>query len=254
MPDASGAFQLADTFAATAGLWLGDVQGEFGFEGNAEGYWPALNAQFGVYHFFTGTAEGYWPAVAGAFTHQDAFSGHIELFLPQLTGFSGAIGLSLFNVSGAFADTLLNHAAAFVLNVHTQESTRYSHYPFSHIITIGGKEYGVRADGLYLLAGPNDVLDAVAMPVNGRIMSMETDFGSFHSSRCPYLYVNGDSQVKVTPYCDSVEKLPHLSSFGGRKTHLARGNSARYWRFKIENIVRLEGIEPLPEQRQRRVK
>lgn len=130
------------------------------------------------------------------------------------------------------------------LNIRLGETTRYSNFGYDHIIHVGNTPYAVKPDGLYALTGS----------VTGKILTKETDFGEFQSKRCPYVYVDGDTQVSVTAIVDGNAKIPHLSAYGGRKTHLARGNSGRYWQFKIENIVRCEGLEPLPELRQRRVK
>ena len=154
-----------------------------------------------------------------------------------------------FDVSSTLKQQYSN-TSAYVLNVHTAETTRYTNYAFTHIITIGGKDYGVTPIGLYLL-------DGYDLNINGYLVTKDTDFGTYHSKRMDWLYLNSDTPTTVTPFCDSVQKLPQQSSFGGRKVKLAKGNTARYWQFKIEHIVRLEGIEmPFPENivRQRRIK
>lgn len=143
------------------------------------------------------------------------------------------------------------HVNAVVMNVRTQEVTQYSHYPFIDVITVDGEDYGVMADGLYLLGGDKRLVDEI-VPV---ISTGELDFGTYQSKRMVYAYIDSDTASSITPYCDTVEKITQQSSFGGRKTHLARGNSARYWRFKISGFNRIEGVEWVPEPiRQRRVK
>jgi len=119
-----------------------------------------------------------------------------------------------------------------------------------HVATIGGKYYGVKEDGLYLLDGDLDI----TAPINGTIVTKDTDFGTYQSKNVPYLYVNGDDKYKVTPFVDGAAKLAQNSTFAGRKIHLGRGSKGRYWYFKIENIDNLQGVEYLPDVIQRRVK
>jgi hypothetical protein len=136
------------------------------------------------------------------------------------------------------------------MNVHTQESTKYTAFNFLHIINIGGKPYGVKSDGLYLLEGTTDNGAAI----NGTVTTKETDFGTFQSKHAPTVYLNSDTTTTITPIVDSVTYPAYSSTFGGRKTVIARGIAGRYWRFKIDGIQQLEGVEFLPETRQKRVK
>lgn len=161
--------------------------------------------------------------------------------------FSGV--LPLFSLSSAGSDAVSN-AVAYVMNVHTQESTKYSNFGFLHIVNIGGKPYGVKADGLYLLEGTTDY----GVAINGTVSTKETDFGSFHSKNVPTVYLNSDTLTTITPIVDAVTHPAYSSTFGGRKTLIARGVTGRYWRFKIDGIQQLEGVEFLPETRQKRVK
>ena len=155
----------------------------------------------------------------------------------------------LFSLSSSVSDATSN-AIAYVMNVHTQESTTYSNFGFLHIINIGGKPYGVKSDGLYLLEGATDT----GININGTVTTKETDFGVFESKRVPTVYLNSDTLTTVTPTVDSTTYSAYSSTFGGRKTLIARGIEGRYWRFKIDAIQQLEGVEFLPENRQRRVK
>ena len=155
----------------------------------------------------------------------------------------------LFTLSSAGSDAVSN-AVAYVMNVHTQESTKYSNFGFMHIINIGNKPYGVKADGLYLLEGTTD--NGVA--INGSATTKETDFGSFQSKNVPTAYLNSDTLTTITPIVDAVTHPAYSSTFGGRKTLIARGITGRYWKFKIDGIQQVEGVEFLPETRQRRVK
>jgi hypothetical protein len=170
-------------------------------------------------------------------------------FNSELLYFSVAGGGFQSSLSASITNTI-NNSVAYVLNIHTGESTRYTNFPFLHVIAIGGQFYGVKNDGFYLLEGADD--DGAV--INGSITTKETDFGSFHSKRMAYAYLNSDTKTKITPFVDGVQKTHVDSSFGGHKTKMAKGNSGRYWKFKIENIVKLEGLELLPQERQRRIK
>jgi hypothetical protein len=143
-----------------------------------------------------------------------------------------------------------SHTIAYVLNVHTGESTRYANQPFMHIIHIGGKPYGVKADGLYLLEGDTDGGTAI----NGKIKTKSSDHGSYRSKRLKYIYLDSDTQTTITPFYDDIQKTSHVSAFGGRKTRMAMGPSGRYIQLELSNIVKLEGMEILTEDLQRRVK
>jgi hypothetical protein len=136
------------------------------------------------------------------------------------------------------------------MNILNNQVSRYTNYPFSHIVTVADKQYGVAADGLYLLDGTLDGTQEIA----SSITTKETDFGIFQSKNVPYVYLNGDDTYTVTPIVDGNNKPSVRSAFKGRKAHPGRGNKGRYWAFKIEGIHELQGLEYLPEILQRRVK
>lgn len=140
---------------------------------------------------------------------------------------------------------------AWVMNAHTAEVSRYTNYRFMHLIELDGKPYGVRHDGIYSLSENHGETG-----LNGTVITKDTDFGTFESKHVNYCYLNNDTTIKITPTVDGMQKLPVVSQFAGRKVKLARGNSGRYWTFKIENIKQIEGVEFTPEliKRQRRVK
>ena len=150
----------------------------------------------------------------------------------------------------ASGGAVVANSVAYVMNVVTTESWQYSNYPFMHIVTIGGKPYGVTSTGLYLLEGATDAGTAI----NGTVTTKSTDFGSFHSKRLQYAYIGSDSSTTLTPIVDGVTKQSHASAFGGRKTLMSKGNVGRYWQVRISNIQELTGLELLPQELQRRVK
>jgi hypothetical protein len=144
------------------------------------------------------------------------------------------------------------NSVGYILNVHVNESCQWSNMPFLHIIRIGTDFYGVKSNGLYKLSTDYDT-DA-GTPINAKIKTKETDFGSYHSKRLNQVYLGSDSTTNITPYVDGVAKLSHASSFGGRKTKMSLKNAGRYWSLEISNIKELTGLELLPYELQRRVK
>jgi hypothetical protein len=147
------------------------------------------------------------------------------------------------------------YAQAFVMNLNTNEVTRYTNYPFIHVAKVGNEEYGFALDGIYRLSGSMDGLTKV----NGQITTKDTDFNTqdfdgFQSKNVPLLYANTDDTIKVTAIVDGVSLPRQTSQFGGRKTKLSRGARGRYWAMKVEDITKLQGLEFLPEKLQRRVK
>ncbi len=150
----------------------------------------------------------------------------------------------------ASGSVLTANAVAYVLNMHSAETTRYTNYSFNHIVHIGGTAYGVRDDGLYELAGLSDI----STPITGIVSTKETDLGDFHSKRLQFAYLDTDTPVTITPFVDGVQRLPHTSTFKGRKGKMALGNSGRYHRLTISGIKKLEGLELVPSELTRRVK
>lgn len=164
--------------------------------------------------------------------------------------YAGVSGGGFVTALDAAIDAALANAVAYVLNLRTGESTRYTNQGFLHIITIGGKPYGVKSDGLYLLEGATD--NGVA--IVGSVTTKDTDFGAFASKRVQYAYLDSDTSATVTPIVDGVAKSGHASAFAGRKTTMSLKNQGRYWQLRIDGIVKLQGLELLPQVQQRRVK
>jgi hypothetical protein len=163
-----------------------------------------------------------------------------------INGFPALIGTGFIAQPILRASELVEPTSAFVMNIRTGESSRYTEYPFIGFVEVAGRYYGVKSDGLYLLEGLHEG--------EAYIETKETDFGSFHSKNVPYAYLNTDTATTITPKVDGTDSVTHTAQFNGRKTHLSRGLSGRYWRFKINGIQQLEGLELLPQQKQRRVK
>jgi len=159
-------------------------------------------------------------------------------------------GWNTIPVISVITSTTFNKDQAFVLNVHTGEVSRYTNYPFSNIIHVNGKPYGVMDDGLYLLEGDDDV----GTEINGTLITKETDFGIYQNKNVNYVYLNSDTETILTSFINGSEQNSYTSIFAGRKTKLGRGAKGRYWKFKLEKIKKIEGLEILPQSLQRRVR
>lgn len=171
-------------------------------------------------------------------------------------GFSAMVYRSVVSGRGfstslvAIGEQSFTFSAAVIMNLKTNQVSRYQNFPFSHITRLGDTYYGMGSNGIYELTG---ALDG-EIPVNGTIWGKAHDFGVFNSKNTPYMYINGDDEYTVTAYVDSEEQPPFTSAFGGRRVRLARGNKGRYWSFKIEGIFKLQGVEFMPDNISRRVK
>lgn len=178
-------------------------------------------------------------------------SGNATIGFPVFTSVWGSAVLPapFLNLS-ATGSTAVANSIAYVLNIVTNESTRYTNQNWDHIVVLGNKPYGVTSTGLYLLEGATD--NGVA--IDTYMATKETDLGSNMAKSIPTIYLNSDTLTYTTAYMDGVAQTPQASSFTGRKCHLSRGAEARYVKLKISGIKNLQGLEILPELKSRRVK
>ena len=195
--------------------------------------------------------------IGGGFSTDPAIVGEGSIGF-NVTGRGFASGLYYSRVVGsgfspqliASANITVSYSDAVVMNLRSNQVSRYQNFPFFHLTRIGNTYYGVSADGLYELSGDMD-LETV---VNGTIWGKAFDFGVFNSKNVPYMYANGDDEYTVSAYVDGDGQPAFVSNFFGRRIKLARGNKGRYWSFKIEGIKKLQGIEYMPDNLSRRVK
>lgn len=218
----------------------------FGFEADAiASQDQIIDAEFALFGF---ALESSVELVGG--------DGSFSLFGFETSALSGAIGdvgLFDFDVSASFSNQV-ELTSAFVMNVRTNQVSRYQNYDFLKIITIDGIDFGVKSNGLYRLTGTTDYNPVLPVQVNATIVTKDFDFGSYQRKSVPFVYLDSDSKIKITPYADGVQGTHHFSNYNGRKSHLSRGLKGRYFTFKIEEIDNLNGAEFLPEFSQRRVK
>lgn len=178
-------------------------------------------------------------------------TGNATIGFPTFTSVWGSAALPApFLNLAATGSVAIANSVAYVLNIMTNESTRYTNQIWDHIVVLGNKPYGVTSTGLYLLEGATD--NGVA--IDTYMATKETDLGTNMAKSIPTIYLNSDTQTYTTAYMDGVAQTPQASSFTGRKCHLSRGAEARYVKLKISGIKNLQGLEILPELKSRRVK
>jgi hypothetical protein len=89
----------------------------------------------------------------------------------------------------AASDALVDDGEAWVVNTRTQASSRYDTYGFNSFASVGGKNFGVRTDGVYLLEGDTDS----GQPILSGINLGQHDFGSQALKRLPAVHVGVSS-------------------------------------------------------------
>lgn len=133
---------------------------------------------------------------------------------------------------------------AWVMNAETHAFTSYSNYPFNSFATIGGKTYGAKADGIYLLEGDTDAGAAIDAFARGGL----TDLDSSKFKRMPSAYLgmttNGRMVLKVTVVDDAGARQEHWYALEDRpagalrmgRVKLGRGLKSTYWGFELANV------------------
>ena len=144
---------------------------------------------------------------------------------------------------------------AFVMNEAHRGVSRYTDFDVLALVQGANGVLMVTADGVYSTRVGYDLDTAIKTTVTTREWDFGEDFTSGYTSKnVPMLYLDTDSNTKVTTTVDGVTNPPQPSEFGGRRCKLARGARGRYWVFKVDNFLKLQGLEMLPERLQRRVK
>lgn len=128
---------------------------------------------------------------------------------------------------------------AYAVNLKTNAVTRYVGFAFDNILRFGDRFFGVRADGVFELAGGDDN----GVPIEARITTFFTDFDSANFKRVPWVYVvgrlSGSLLVTVSPAGGTAYSYPTVGSYAGQTlTHRARvgrGIKATRYSFTIGN-------------------
>src|SRR5574343_696663 len=172
--------------------------------------------------------------------------------LPSLSVFSVSAGVTLIKQQLDITKELVSSVVAYAMNTKTAQLTKYTNFDLLAIIRIGNKHYGVKPTGLYEFTGNTDNGTAI----DARFTTHETDYGTNKLKNVAHVYLDSEDPSYTMAIVDGVEKTEQQSSFGGRKTKLARGTLGRWWQYRIRNRnakLRVAGIEVLVEERDRRI-
>ena len=100
-------------------------------------------------------------------------------------------------MSVAQANTLTpldeRRAEGWVVQAENAGSTRYEGYAFNSFAKIGGRYYGCREDGVYLLEGDDDT----GAPISAMVSFGKTDFGTTALKRVSNAYIGASSTGKL---------------------------------------------------------
>lgn len=142
---------------------------------------------------------------------------------------------------------------AYSINLATGAVTRYTDFAFDNVLRFGDKFFGVRADGVYELAGDTDD----GAPIVAQVRTFNTNFGATNIKRVPFMYVSGQvgTDLKVGFVADKgVEYKYPVGLVREQGVHTGRakaglGVKGSYYNFSITNedgqdfqIDRLEAI------------
>ena len=218
-----------------------EAVGLIGLVGRADMYGPTTEvAAVGVIPI-AGTAEMYGPTTEIEAWGGEPSTGVVEMYGP------GVYLIAHGTIGGASAPV------TFAVNVRAAEVTRYEGLTFEAFLRLGGKHYGLAADGLYLLEGDSDAGEAI----EAFVLPHPTDFGTQKRKRTPYIYLGTEDPATVTAYVDGGTVGEFSGYHGSRRVQLPRGPQGRYWAYKVANVaggdLRLDGYEPQVEVLSRKV-
>lgn len=148
-------------------------------------------------------------------------------------------------VAGLIDDAL----SVWVANVATAAHSRYAQYGFNSFARFGGKHYGCKSDGIYLLDGNADG----AAPIKWTVTFPESDFGSSNLKRFESVYIGakatGQIVLKVVQDAAHVyhyNVTPSGNDARAARALLGRGSVGRYWQFELASDterVELDSID-----------
>lgn len=133
---------------------------------------------------------------------------------------------------------------AWVMNAESHAFWQYTNYPFNSFAELGGKFYGAKSDGIYLLEGADDA----GTPIDAHFRSGLSDFGVGILKQTPTMYIgyttDGELLVKVTvselggtrqEHWYKVETRPAGNIREGR-VKIGLGLRSAYWEFELANV------------------
>ncbi len=128
---------------------------------------------------------------------------------------------------------------SYAINLKTGAVTHYVDFPFDRVLRFDGRHFGVKSDGVYLLAGDTDN----GTPIDAAVKTFPTDFGATNFKRVPFVYLygrfGGDMAIGTqanegTEYTfpASAVRGPGVSAL---RAKIAQGLKGNAWSFTITN-------------------
>lgn len=154
----------------------------------------------------------------------------------QLIEDSLQFGMTLYTGQDTFT--------AWVMTPETRAMRSYENYPFNSYAALGGKLYGAKSDGIYLLEGSTDAGQAIYSTVRSGLL----DFGSRQLKRMDRAYIGYTSQgdvclrvVTTSPegnkqeYTYKMVRTPAANAPRESRVLIGKGLQSVYWQFEIDN-------------------
>lgn len=219
---------------------------------------PRLIGQVSITAETTLTVTGLLPRLRGSITIDIPTTLKVTGTLPALKAQYGVITGTLPRLTGTITLTAVQvrELVAYAMNIANGAMTRYTDYPFQHIVRFKGHSYGFDATGGYLLEGETDDGD----DINAFIQLPDWDFGVSNEKAVPYFYIGTKSeQLIISATVDEKKTVSAATQMAGRnkRAKFPRRLQGVYWSHKIANInggaMDIDDIQILPEVKRRKV-
>lgn len=188
-----------------------------------------------MYGLFTGSVGAGGVLAAPLPTLVAAITGYTTTYGTLTASFPRTLTASFASFSAwSYVDTLSTNTVSFA-------ATQYENYGFNSFAEIGGRFFGLKADGLY--AVHEGELDQAA-EIPARFGSGCLDYGVMELKRPENVYATYSSTapltVTITPdkQVSYSYRLPSgKGEFGQRRAGLGKGQRGRFWKYEVSNIA-----------------
>lgn len=133
---------------------------------------------------------------------------------------------------------------AWVVNTRNKAFTQYENYPFNSFCEFRGRYFGMAADGIYELTGPDDN----GTPIQARVRLGLSNLGTGKLKRIPTMYLgytsNGQLVLKITTTSPDGNKTENWYELAPQTANVARegrikigrGLKSVYFDFTLTNV------------------
>ena len=173
----------------------------------------------------------------------------------MVSGIQAYITAPMATLTAIGTATITATYEAYALNLHHRdpnaidELTRYTNFPFTHVVRYQNSYYGVAAGALYLLEGTTDN----ATPIQYTVQTAKTDFDVPEMKAVPYAYFGGRMGPGATVSIVAGEQTPEVYSYTTPRGQTAqnyrqsfgRGIGSRYYAFGVSgsDVLELDSLD-----------